>query len=156
MQGAVAAMDGGEDSTVVDVSALYETAPVGGPAGQGPFLNAAAMIETTLDPKSLLDVLHRIEKDHKRQRSVRWGPRTLDLDLLLYGDAVSDDAVLQLPHPRMLERPFVMAPLCDLAPDLLHPQTGMSIKHHFDMLPRDADALKRVDESWVAPRKARA
>lgn len=108
---------------VAAVSELQETAPVGGPL-QGPFINAVAALRTKLSAHALLEVLHEIEAEAGRQRTVHWGPRTLDLDLLLYGDAVIDTPELQVPHPRMHERVFVLQPLCDLAPDVVHPVLG--------------------------------
>lgn len=99
---------------VLNCSSVYETDPVGGPPGQGRFLNAVAELATTLAPEALLDRLQEIERGHGRERSVRNAPRTLDLDLLLYGDVRCSDARLTLPHPRMWEREFVLAPLAEL------------------------------------------
>jgi 2-amino-4-hydroxy-6-hydroxymethyldihydropteridine diphosphokinase len=107
--------------TVSQVSTTHETAPVGGPPGQGPFLNAAAELQTDLDPIELLDVLMDIEHQLGRVRGERYGPRTIDLDLLLYDDLVLEEPRLTLPHPRMTERTFVLAPLCEIAPDVVHP-----------------------------------
>jgi 2-amino-4-hydroxy-6-hydroxymethyldihydropteridine diphosphokinase len=104
---------------VVAVSPVYETDPVGGPDGQGPYLNVVVELDSALSPRELLGVCHRLESAAGRVRQERWGPRTLDVDILWTdGDAV-DEPDLQIPHPRMLERRFVMAPLADLAPDLL-------------------------------------
>ncbi len=100
-----------------EVSSYYRTAPWG-EAEQPDFLNAVAALDTTLAPEALLDELRRIEAAAGRRRERRWGPRTLDLDLLLHGEAVRDTAQLQLPHPRMHERAFVLAPLAELAPAL--------------------------------------
>jgi 2-amino-4-hydroxy-6-hydroxymethyldihydropteridine diphosphokinase len=96
---------------------LHETEPVGGPDGQGPYLNAVAELDTTLSPEALLAWLHEIEQRHGRVRSERWGPRTLDLDLLLYRDLVIDRPELTVPHPRMWERDFVMTPLREICGD---------------------------------------
>lgn len=98
------------------VSSVYETDPVGGPDNQGPYLNMVAEIETRLDPFSLLGECRRIEAAAGRERKVRWGPRTLDLDVLLYGDVRIDSEELTVPHPRMWERRFVLAPLAEIAP----------------------------------------
>jgi 2-amino-4-hydroxy-6-hydroxymethyldihydropteridine diphosphokinase len=98
---------------VVRSSSVYETAPVGGPE-QGDFLNAVVEIETGLEPHELLAALQRIEKDLGRVRDMRWGPRTIDLDLLSYDDQVVEDAELTVPHPRMHERAFVVVPLVEL------------------------------------------
>ncbi|MEP0846581.1 MAG: 2-amino-4-hydroxy-6-hydroxymethyldihydropteridine diphosphokinase [Phycisphaerae bacterium] len=99
---------------VLRCSSVHETEPVGGPPGQGKFLNAVAELATTLAPEALLNRLQVIELGHGRARGVRNGPRTLDLDLLLYGDVRRFDARLTLPHPRMWEREFVLAPLAEL------------------------------------------
>src|SRR5689334_24340244 len=96
---------------VRQVSSYYETAPVGGPPGQGDFLNAAAELHTDLKPKELLQTLLEIERQLGRVREVPMGPRTVDLDLLLYGDLIRDEIELTIPHPRMHERLFVLQPL---------------------------------------------
>ncbi|HET7315667.1 2-amino-4-hydroxy-6-hydroxymethyldihydropteridine diphosphokinase [Salinisphaera sp.] len=100
------------------VSPLYRTAPVGGPAEQPMFCNAAAVLATELTPHALLDALQAIEAAHDRVRDVRWGPRTLDLDILAYDERRLDDRDLCIPHPRAHERGFVLAPLADIAPAL--------------------------------------
>ena len=105
-------------------SPWYRTAPVGGPSGQPDYLNAVAALDTALDPDALLAALQEIESAQGRMRNVRWGPRTLDLDLLLYGTLIRDDPRLTLPHPRLHERAFVLYPLYDIAPTLLHPGRG--------------------------------
>jgi len=104
--------------TVVAVSKVYETDPVGGPE-QGVYLNAVVAIETALEPRPLLSLAQRLERDAGRVRAERWGPRTLDVDILLYDDIRVDDEDLTIPHPRMWERGFVLAPLRDVAPDLV-------------------------------------
>ena len=98
-------------------SRMHQTEPVGGPP-QPRFLNAVARLESALGPHALLAALQRLERAHGRRRTVVDGPRTLDLDLLLYGDHQVADAQLSLPHPRMAERTFVLAPLAELAPRL--------------------------------------
>ena len=112
---------------LVGQSSLLETEPVGGPAGQGPFLNAAAVVETSLDPESLLAELSRIEAALGRVRAERWGPRTIDLDLLLYDQRIQRSPVLTIPHPRMHERHFVLAPAAEVAPDMVHPELGKTV-----------------------------
>ena len=106
--------------TVTAVSAVYETDPVGGPP-QDPYLNAVVALESSLDARGLLEVARRLETEAGREpdpeRRVRWGPRPLDVDLLFVGDEVIDEADLVLPHPRLGERAFVLAPLEDVAPD---------------------------------------
>lgn len=98
------------------VSSLYETVPVGGPE-QDPFLNAAVVLETGLEPRELLSELHMIESDAGRKRSARWGPRTLDLDILASEGAPIEDEDLVIPHPRAAEREFVLQPLSEVWPD---------------------------------------
>lgn len=101
------------------VSSVYETAPVGGPTGQRAYLNCVVVLETERSASDLLQIAHDLEARAHRVRSVRFGPRTLDVDVLLYGDEVCDDPVLTLPHPRMYKRAFVLAPLAEVAPDLV-------------------------------------
>jgi len=100
------------------VSRVYETMPVGGPA-QDPYLNAVVAIDTDLDPHALLRRCQQIETSAGRERVQRWGPRTLDVDVLLVDECHVDDAELTLPHPRMWQRGFVLAPLRDVAPQLV-------------------------------------
>jgi 2-amino-4-hydroxy-6-hydroxymethyldihydropteridine diphosphokinase len=114
---AVATLEAGGD--VVAISPLYETEPVGGPAGQGPYLNLVVELRTTDSPHRLLERCQALEQDAARVRTVRHGPRTLDADVLLVGDLVVDEPDLVVPHPRMWERRFVLAPLRDLAPELV-------------------------------------
>ncbi len=114
---------------LVGVSGVYETDPVG-PVKQGPFLNAVAQLETHLGPYDLFHALERIERHagrEPRERRVKWGPRTLDLDLLLYGDQVVNSAGLTVPHARLHERWFVLRPLADLAPQRVHPVLGKTV-----------------------------
>lgn len=99
------------------VSGYYATAPIGGPADQPDFVNAVAEISTRLTPESLLAALQQIEARQQRERKERWGPRTLDLDILLYGEERISLPHLTIPHPRMTERAFVLVPLADLVPD---------------------------------------
>jgi 2-amino-4-hydroxy-6-hydroxymethyldihydropteridine diphosphokinase len=108
---------------VVAVSTLRETDPVG-ITDQPRFLNGVAALETGLTPRELLDVLLAVERRLGRERGRRWGPRTIDLDLLLYGDEVIDETGLTIPHPRLHERRFVLEPLADLAPKLAVPGHG--------------------------------
>ena len=101
---------------VLAASSVYETAPVGGPA-QDDYLNAVVAIDTDLVPRDLLAVAMDVEQREARVRTVRWGPRTLDVDILLYGEEQVDGPDLEIPHPRMNERAFVLAPLHDVEPD---------------------------------------
>ncbi|MBT9311259.1 2-amino-4-hydroxy-6-hydroxymethyldihydropteridine diphosphokinase [Leptothoe kymatousa] len=120
-------------------SQLYKTAPVGPP--QPDYINACAIFHTTLSPEQVLQVLLLTETRCGRVRRERWGPRTLDLDLLLYSDRVMDTPSLTLPHPRMHERAFVLMPLAEVAPELPHPIRQQTIK----------ELLMQVDISGVYP-----
>jgi 2-amino-4-hydroxy-6-hydroxymethyldihydropteridine diphosphokinase len=106
---------------VVGVSPLYETDPVGGPAGQGPFLNLVVELATADPPRRLLERCQEIEAAAGRVRAERWGPRTLDADVLYVQGETVDEEDLTVPHPRLWERRFVLAPLAELAPDLVTP-----------------------------------
>jgi 2-amino-4-hydroxy-6-hydroxymethyldihydropteridine diphosphokinase len=112
---------------VVSASSLRETAPIGGPADQPSYLNAAAVIDTSLQAQSLLALLQQIENDAGRLREEKWGPRTLDLDLLLYGETVLSTPTLVVPHPRMAWRRFVLEPAAEVAGEMRHPIVGWSI-----------------------------
>jgi 2-amino-4-hydroxy-6-hydroxymethyldihydropteridine diphosphokinase len=109
-----------EGVRVIKASSFIETEPVGGPP-QGPFMNAVAELVTSLSPRDLLRALQRVENGFRRTRTVRWGPRTLDLDLLLYEDRIICEPGLQVPHPLMHRRRFVLEPLCEIAPQARHP-----------------------------------
>jgi 2-amino-4-hydroxy-6-hydroxymethyldihydropteridine diphosphokinase len=142
---------------IVEVSKLYETAPVGGPDDQGAYYNAAVRARTTMGAAELLRELHRIEAGRERERVVHWGPRTLDLDLLVHGDLVSDDTALQVPHPRQHERRFVLVPVCDVAPDLVHPRLGLTMRELLAALPAEPGDLWAIDDDWqAAPERAEA
>ncbi len=109
---------------VVAVSPVYETEPVGGPEGQGAFLNCVVELRTSLTARELLAAAHGAEEAAARVRQVRWGPRTLDVDVLLVGEETLDEVDLVVPHPRMWERGFVLVPLADLAPELAQGRLG--------------------------------
>ena len=113
LQDAVDGLGATSGVTVVAVSPVYETAPVGGPP-QDDYLNAVVAVETDLGPRALLGVAQDLESRAHRVHAERWGPRTLDVDVLLVGDAVVDEPDLVVPHPRMRERAFVLVPLADL------------------------------------------
>ena len=106
---------------LVAVSPVYETDPVGGPE-QGAFLNCVVELDTDRSPHELLALCQELEADAERVRIERWGPRTLDVDVLLVGDRTVAEPDLEVPHPRMWQRRFVLAPLADLAPDLVSPE----------------------------------
>jgi 2-amino-4-hydroxy-6-hydroxymethyldihydropteridine diphosphokinase len=120
----VEALGGTDGIEVVAVSTFRETDPVG-VLDQPRFLNGVAAVETTLRPRELLDALLGIERDLGRVRDgTRWGPRTIDLDLLVYGNEVVDEPGLRLPHPRLHERRFALEPLAELDPELVIPGAG--------------------------------
>ncbi len=116
-----------EGVEVVASSSMHETKPVGGP-DQPDFINAACAIETLLTPREILDHARRIEDAMGRTREVHWGPRTIDIDILLADNTVVSDEGLTVPHPRMTEREFVLAPLAEIAPEARHPQKNMSVR----------------------------
>lgn len=108
-------------------SRWYQTAPVGGPPGQPLYLNGAALLDTSLAPEALLALLEQVERELGRRREVRWGPRAVDLDLLLYDALVLDTPRLTLPHPRMAFRRFVLEPAAEIAADMVHPPIGWTV-----------------------------
>ena len=145
-------------------STWHRSRPIGGPANQADYLNGAAVVESTLPPLTLLAELQQIETRHGRERGERWGPRTLDIDLLLYGDEVRENAMLTLPHSRMTFRPFVLEPAVEIAPKMLHPIVGWSIERLLLHLRMASDRVAIVSPSelrrhelaelLVAPRRA--
>jgi len=148
LRAGVAGIERADGIDVVAVSPLYETAPVGGPDDQGPYLNAALAARTTLGAADVLALLHRIEAGRERERTVHWGPRTLDLDLLVHGDLVVDGDELEVPHPRMHERRFVLVPVCDIAPDTVHPGLGRTIRDLLAELPVEPGDLTELTDRW--------
>jgi len=106
---------------VVKVSSLYETAAEGGPSDQPAYINGVVHVRTSLGPERLLAVCQNIEESLGRKRTIRWGPRTIDLDILSFDREIRGDPTLTLPHPMMHERDFVMRPLAEIAPDWVHP-----------------------------------
>ena len=123
IQDAFAELDEIENTRLLQISSLYASAPWGY-ADQPDFVNAVASVETELPPRRLLDELLKIETWHGRARSFANAPRTLDLDIALYGDEIVDEESLKIPHPRMHERAFVLVPLGEIAPDLVIPGQG--------------------------------
>ncbi len=127
LEAAVAALASRAGVRVAAVSGFRETVPIGGPQDQPAYLNAALRLETELDPRSLLHVLQGVENELGRVRSERWGPRTVDLDLLLYDDLALDTPELTLPHPRMSFRRFVLEPAAEVGGEMMHPTTGWTV-----------------------------
>ena len=147
LQGGVDAIAGLPEVRLTAVSPVYETVPVGGPP-QPDYLNAVVLAETDLPPRELLDGLHEIEAAFDRVRLVRWGPRTLDIDILTVVGEHSDDPELTLPHPRAHERSFVLAPWHDLDPGAELPGYGPVA----DLLAGlDASGIRRSDLTLVLP-----
>ena len=132
---------------VTATSPLYRTTPVGGPPDQPDYTNGVMEIDTTLEPLELLYFCQTIEERFGRTRTVRWDARTLDIDLLLFADRVIDSEELQLPHPRMTERGFVLQPLTDLAADRIHPKLHCT---HASLLTQISplQGVHRLDEVW--------
>ena len=123
LQGAVDLLHADPRTRVDGVSSVFETDPVGGP-DQGAFLNIAVRVATRRSPVHLLGLCQEVEAALGRVRTVRWGPRTIDVDVLLYGDRVVDRPELQVPHPRLAERPFALVPLIEVAPGARLPAAG--------------------------------
>src|SRR3954465_14110 len=135
------------DVQVVQHSKWYRSQPVGGPPDQGEFLNAAAVIETTIAPLQLLDQLGKIETRLGRQPAERWSARTIDIDILLYGNEVAETAMLTLPHPRMSFRRFVLEPAAEIAPRMLHPTIGWPVERLLLHLNAASDQVALVSPS---------
>ena len=134
---------------VTQVSSYHETAPVGGPPGQSDFLNAAAELKTDLSPRELLDALLEIERSLGRVRREWHGPRTIDLDLLLYQDLVLREPGLTIPHPAMHERSFVLKPLAEIAPKAIHPLLDASIDDLLRDLQGNSSKIRQVEGEWA-------
>ncbi len=141
--------------TITACSDRYETSAIGGPADQPKYLNTVVAVRTDLTPHSLLAALLDIERHSGRRRTVRHGPRTLDLDLLLYENLIVDDEVLQLPHPRLHERQFVLQPLADIAPTIRHPLKRRSIQQLLDELQTAETIARSADPDWLMTRDSR-
>ncbi|MGZ4615503.1 MAG: 2-amino-4-hydroxy-6-hydroxymethyldihydropteridine diphosphokinase [Actinomycetes bacterium] len=138
LQGAVDAL--GAAARVVAVSPVFETDPVGGPE-QGDFLNAVVALQTSMSARELLDLCRQVEEQHQRVRTERWGPRTLDVDIVSVADERVDEVDLVVPHPRAAERAFVLQPWLAMEPDAVLPGAG-----------RVADLVSSMDVSGVRPR----
>jgi 2-amino-4-hydroxy-6-hydroxymethyldihydropteridine diphosphokinase len=147
LQGCVQAIDRLPDTDVLAISPVYETVPVGG-RPQPDYLNAVLIVQTGLPPRELLEAAHRIEADFGRVRGERFGPRTLDVDIISYADEISSDPVLTLPHPRAYERAFVLAPWHDIDPQAGLPGRG-SVGQLLAGLGRDG--IRRVRDAALRP-----
>lgn len=150
----MAFLRGGRDALVdkpgidlVCTSGVYETEAIGGPPDNPQFLNTALQISTTLTPQELLQACLSVEDDFGRSRPVRWAPRTLDIDILFYEDLVVCEEDLTIPHPRLHERAFVLAPLLEIAPDFRHPLLDQSVSEIASGSLGVAE-LTPVRESW--------
>lgn len=137
----------GDLGTIVAISRLYDTEPVGY-ADQPRYLNGALLLDTDLEPEALLDGLQQIEHDLGRVRTFPNAPRTLDLDLLFYGDRVIKTSRLTVPHPRLHERAFVLTPLAEIAPDIIHPILKQSVRELLASLPGDG-GVRLAEEQWA-------
>ena len=145
MATALRAIDASPDARVSAVSSLYRTPPWG-KTDQPDFLNAVAEIRTTLAARALLDLCLATERSLKRVRAERWGPRIIDMDILVFGDKTIDEDGLQVPHPRMLERAFVLAPLAEVAPGLM--LSGMAAADRLASLDRAGIARLPGGDAW--------
>lgn len=141
LQGAVDDLASAADVDVVAVSSVYETSPVGGPE-QDDYLNAVVAVETDRSARSLLELGQELERRAQRIRNVRWGPRTLDVDVLLIGSERTTEADLEVPHPRIWDRGFVVVPLHEIAPDLVRADRLAAVAE---------DDVRRTDLSLTIP-----
>jgi len=130
---AIDRLDACEGICVKEKSGFYNTAPVGGPL-QPDYVNCVIGMETEIEPQVLLEEFKKIEIGLGRKPCVRWGPRVVDLDILLYGNRIVDEHNLKIPHERMHERAFVLEPLCEISPDIKHPVSGISISELLEKL----------------------
>ena len=135
---AVACLDREGDIVVRRLSGMYETKPWGN-EDQRDFVNAVAEVDTCLSPKELLARVKGIERELGREEGARWGPRRIDIDILLYGSEVVREEGLTIPHPNIRERAFVLAPLAEIAPDLVHPLTGRCVRGYLEEIEESGD-----------------
>ena len=151
---AVADLEAHQDIELIACSGLYETAPVETVDAQDDYLNAAIHVRTSLDPRELLLLCLDTEARLGRRRSHRNAPRTIDIDLLLFGNFAIDDAALTVPHPRLHLRRFALLPLADLAADMLHPVLGKPIRDLLGELPHGSDLVTPFLSSHWPPKPA--
>ena len=147
---AIKALKEDERNRVEKVSVILETRPYGG-VEQGDFLNGVLKLDTLYTPGELLDKLHELEQEAGRERTIHWGPRTLDLDILLYDRLVYEDKDLILPHPDMQNRDFVLRPMAELAPWLRHPLLGKTMKELLEAVVAGGSGSKELLEECPSP-----
>ncbi len=144
IQNAIHALSEVEGIALQEISSLYETEPVGYEK-QARFLNGVVAIETDLSPHTLLQTLKQIETNIGRQHRTRWGPREIDLDILIYGDICLQTSNLIIPHPEMHLRRFVLVPLAEIAPDVVHPVFNETTQTLLEKLEDDKSVVKSTD-----------
>ena len=144
---AIARIDACEDICVKEKSSFYETKPVGGPP-QPDYLNCAIVLETEIEPQALLKEFKKIEGELGRKPGVRWGPRIIDLDILLYGDQIIHDRRLIIPHERLLERRFVLMPLCDIVPEKIIPGKALTVREALAVCNDGGEVKLFCPEGW--------
>lgn len=141
LEKAIRAIEGIESTRVLETSSVYETSPVGGPPNQNNYYNAAVAIQTHLSPQALFHLTQAIERKAGRLPAsdrLRWAPRPIDIDLLFFDRMLIRDRGLIIPHPRMASREFVLKPLCDIAPDFIHPELSKNMAQLLSELPESA------------------
>jgi 2-amino-4-hydroxy-6-hydroxymethyldihydropteridine diphosphokinase len=132
---------------VISCSPIYQTPAIGGPDNQPDFLNAVVEVQTEMSAKNLLQLCRQIEDEAGRTREIHWGPRTLDIDLLLFSDLMMDTSQLTLPHPRLHQRHFVLLPLNDIDSSLHHPLLDSSVTELLEQLP-PAQGITQIQGTW--------
>ena len=135
------------DTVLLKDAGIFETVPVGGPSGQDTFYNSASVVDTSLEPPEMLKEIQAVERRVGRRREtegVRWGPRIIDIDILLWDDQVMDYPDLVVPHPRLPQRGFALAPLAELDRDLLHPVLELTIKELLERIDLENEGIRRL------------
>ncbi len=135
------------DTALLGNAPVYETKPVGGPAGQQEYYNSASVLDTRLEPADLLRAAQALERELGRRReleTIRWGPRVIDIDILLYEDRIVDEPGLAIPHPRLAARAFALTPLADIDGDILHPVLDLTVRELLERIDPENEGLRRV------------